>query len=290
MNNNAIPQKLSPLELYAVIYQNIFSCHLNAQAVLSPIKPSELHFTSDTEVIDAFHHLFEQAGDPYSCVLHSNEAGADIDPENGDQTPDISFEKMPTGEGLIKISKFRYNTCADNFENALKALSNCSSLVIDLRDNPGGLHLEALEIAQCLLDEGNLGSQMLAGEDTSEIVDYELHADRVVTTTSDLQGKVKQSSSAQRRPNLATNKSIVVLVNENTKSAAEVLASILQDNKRATLIGKKTFGKGRGTINLQIPNGLELQILGFYWLTPGGQCIGTGPDDPNKGIKPDFEI
>lgn len=287
---NGAQKNVPPARLYKVICKSILHYHLQPENVLTRFWQDDNHFTSDEEVIDEFRHLFDEAGDPYSCILKTNEAGADIDPENDDKSPDVTFEKVRPDIGLIKLSKFRHKTCAKNFAAALKALSVCSSLILDLRDNPGGLHLQALDIAQLLMDEGNLGSQAMKKMGRLTAIDYTLTSSQAVTTVSNWDGSEKESTSTKRRTNLAGNKPVVVLVNENTKSAAEVLASILQENNRAKLIGQRTFGKGRGTSNLKIPNGLELQVLGFYWFTPTGRCIGTSPDDPDKGIAPDFEI
>ncbi len=287
---NAIPQQLTPPELYAVITEAISHYHLSPAEIVSQLSQIETNFSSDQEVVDQFHHVFEQVGDPYSWIVKTDDAGADIDPEDDDDSPDVTFERLQSKLGLIRISKFRHNTCAENFAYALKALSDCQSLIIDLRDNPGGLHLEALDITQMLISQGNLGGQVMAGKNGFQSVDYSLTTKKLIITTSGLDGSNKKSATKNRRRNLFGNKPIVVLVNENTKSAAEVLASILQENGRAKLIGKRTFGKGRGTNNLSIPNGLELQVLGFYWFTPNGHCIGTSATDPDRGIVPDQDV
>ncbi|MBX9879776.1 MAG: S41 family peptidase [Candidatus Obscuribacterales bacterium] len=286
---NAIRQQLTPPELYAVITEAISHYHLKPAEIISQLSQIKPDFSSDKEVVDQFHHVFEQVGDPYSCIVKTDDAGADIDPEDDDDTPDVTFERLEAKLGLVRISKFRHNTCADNFAYALKALSDCRGLIIDLRDNPGGLHLEALDISQMLLAEGNLGGQAMASKDGFKSVDYTLTAKKLVITTSKLDGSNKKTTTKNRRQNLFGNKPIVVLVDENTKSASEVLASVLQENGRAKLIGKRTFGKGRGTNNLSVPNGFELQVLGFYWFTPNGHCIGASAIDPDRGIVPDYD-
>lgn len=283
-------KRLTPEQLFAVIYEAVANYHLKPNGILSLVPQGELHFSSDEAVIDEFHHLFEQAGDLYSRIIETDNAGSDIDPEDDDERPEITSQLICRDIGLIRISKFKYDTCARDFEIALSALSTCTSLILDLRDNPGGLHFQALDIAQMLLNEGNLGGQIKASKNGFRSVDYTLTPKKFVTTESALDGSDKSSASAKRKPNLFGNKPIVVLVNENTKSAAEVLASILHDNQRAKLIGRKTYGKGRGTNNLKIPNGLELQVLGFYWFTPAGECIGSSLDDPNRGIIPDYFV
>lgn len=291
--NNSSRQQLTPVQLYAKIVKAIADYHLKPSNIIPLFPLDKPRFTSDQEVIDEMHRVFDTAGDPYSRIVRTDNAGSDIDPEDDDDSPDVCFERIREGQqnlGLVRINQFRHQTCSTEFAYALKALSDCHSLILDLRDNPGGLQLEALAMSQMMLNEGNLGGQLRAREGDHESVDFTLTRHKFITTTSALDGTNKSTDSQKRQPNLSGDKPIVVLVNENTKSAAEVLASILQENGRAKLIGKRTYGKGRGTNNLKVSNGLELQVLGLYWFTPNGQCIGTSPEDPNKGIVPDYLV
>ena|GEM_PF-3865273 len=132
---NAASQRLTPDQLFAVIYEAVAQNHLKHDDVLSLVPPGEFHFSSDEAVIDEFHHLFEQAGDPYSCILKTDEAGVDIDPESDDDGPDITSQIIYRDIGLIRINKFRYNTCAKNFADAVLALADCRSLILDLREH-----------------------------------------------------------------------------------------------------------------------------------------------------------
>lgn len=132
-------------------------------------------------------------------------------------------------------------------------------IILDLRNNPGGYLESAVKIADYFLEEG----QIIVKE---------------------------KFSSGQENIHKATNKDklgflpTVVLINQGSASAAEILAGALKDHKKATLIGETTFGKGSVQDLKEYDDGSVLKITVAYWYTPQGELI------ENKGIKPDIEI
>ncbi len=187
-------------------------------------------------------------------------------------TTDITREKyaLPTVEsklipdtsfGYIKITLETAET-ASEFTKALDSVQSqkVKGLILDLRNNPGGLFPDpVLDIA----------GQFLKNND---VVLYERYRD----------GTEKTYNAGGRRG--AADLPLVVLVNNSTASAAEILAGALQDYKRAVLIGEPTYGKGSVQSVRQLSDGSALHITVATWLTPKhNQIEGTG-------LQPDFAI
>ena len=161
--------------------------------------------------------------------------------------------------GYIKIISFMSGSTPNEFIEALNNTKNTDSLIIDLRGNTGGLLDNAIFIADRFINRGT-------------IVDIIYR------------NGYKKSIKAQTGDNLLSDKPVVVLVNGASASASEILSGALKDYHRATLVGKKTFGKGLVQKVVPLPNKTGLNVTIARYLTPNGTDI-------NKlGIKPDIEI
>lgn len=172
-----------------------------------------------------------------------------------------SSQSTPTGKiGYIRLNQFSANA-ADEMRNAIKELEkqNVTGYVLDLRSNPGGLLYASVEIARMWIDEGAIVST----------VDRTGENDRQVANNRAL-----------------TNKPLVVLVDGGSASASEILSGALQDDKRATLVGTQTFGKGLVQSVRQLEDGSGLAVTIAKYLTPSGRDINKA------GIAPDvvFEL
>ncbi len=162
--------------------------------------------------------------------------------------------------GYIKLSQFQEKT-SEELVKAIEALesenkSQLNGLILDLRNNPGGLLTQAVEVADEFIDEGLIVSVKGRMEDQST----EYYATKKDNTPG---------------------YPIVVLVNKGSASASEVVAEALQDKKRAVILGTKTFGKGsvQSIIKLEDGSGLKLTTAKFY--APSGRSInqvGVIPD------------
>ncbi len=158
--------------------------------------------------------------------------------------------------GYIRIASFSENT-ADEFNQALDELEsdNMKGLIIDLRENGGGLITSVVAIAQRVVPAGPIVSV-----------------------------KQRDGSTEEHDSELAENKyPIVVLIDGNSASASEILAGALQDTGAGTLVGTKSYGKGSVQVVLPLlhHDGLKLTIARYY--TPSGRCI------DGTGIEPDVE-
>ncbi|MBQ4062630.1 MAG: S41 family peptidase [Christensenellaceae bacterium] len=150
--------------------------------------------------------------------------------------------------GYIDIAEFSGSSVSD-FEKAVKTITDegAKAVIIDIRDNPGGYISQASEIADKFLSSGDIYYTL---NRTNE----------------------KFVISADEKCDVSLP--VVVLVNENTKGAAEVFAAALKDNGAATLVGTTTNGKGAVLTTMQIPNtGDGLRLVSAYYYTPNGEAI-----------------
>ncbi len=177
--------------------------------------------------------------------------------------PSVTEKKMADadgGIGYIRLNNFQ-RTSAEEMLDALKELSDqgMKALVIDLRDNGGGLLQSAIQISDLFLDSGIIVSVKGRGG----IEPYP-------------PATAKENSAFEKLP-------IAVLVNGYSASASEILSAALRDNHRAVLVGEKTYGKGsvQELIQLEDGSGIKLTIQKYY--TPSGISI------DKTGIKPDIE-
>ena len=189
--------------------------------------------------------------------------------------PTVESKLLPgTTFGYIKVTLETADT-ANEFAKALDSLKSQSitGLVLDLRNNPGGLFPEPVL---------NIAGQFLKNNDVVVIEKYR-------------DGAEKQFKAGSAHG--ATDIPLVVLVNNGTASAAEVLAGALKDYKRGVLIGEPTYGKGTVQVIRQLSDGSALHITVATWLTPKhAEIEGTGlqpdiavpltDDDINKSIDP----
>ena len=173
----------------------------------------------------------------------------------------VKMTDLEDGYVYVRLASFIENSSKD-FEKVLvdteKKYSEIKGLVIDLRRNPGGLLDQAVKISDLFIKEGDIVSTI--GRDP----------------------KNKEVISASKKAKY-TNFPIIVLMNEYSASASEILAGALQDNKRALVMGERSFGKGsvQSVVKLGDGSGLKLTIARYY--TPSGRSIQA------EGITPDVE-
>lgn len=173
----------------------------------------------------------------------------------------VKFEMLQEMFGYIRLNHFQEKSLREvkGALQKLEAKGKLSGLVLDLRNNPGGLLDEAVEITNLFVDEGVIVSTIGKEKDDKD---------------------VKYAKSGIAR----TDFPMVVLVNGSSASAAEIVAGALKDHKRALVAGSRTFGKGsvQTVIPLGDDIGLKLTIARYY--TPNGTSIQA------KGIEPDINL
>jgi len=163
--------------------------------------------------------------------------------------------------GYVRVSNFQSKTVEDLSE-ALEEMEKgreIKGLVLDLRNNPGGLLSQAIEVSDLFLNSGFIVSTK--GRISSQDITATAHTDKKSRTYP-----------------------IIVLVNSGSASAAEIVAGALQDNKRALVLGTRTFGKGSVQTILPLSDGSGLRLTTARYYTPSGKSI------QSSGIVPDIEL
>ena len=178
----------------------------------------------------------------------------------------VASQWLEPGYGYLRISQFSETTHKD-VEHALRKLrgqareEKLAGLVIDLRNNPGGLLDAAVEVADEFLDSGNI----VSADGRTDDARFRMDA---------LAGELLPGTP------------LVVLVNGGSASAAEILAGALRDNHRATLVGHKTYGKGSVQTIMPLSDGRAIKLTTSHYYTPSGESInrvGIQPDLPYAG-------
>ncbi len=170
---------------------------------------------------------------------------------------DASF-MVDSVAGYVRISRFS-ETTADEMRKALSELKaqGMQKLIIDLQDNAGGVLQTAVEIADMFLPQHS----------------------PIVSTKGDKAGSM--SFEAESADNFSAMP-VVVLVNQYSASASEILAGALQDNDRAVIVGRRTFGKGLVQRPFPLPDGSMIRLTVARYYTPSGRCIQKPYDMENN--------
>ena len=205
-------------------------------------------------------HIRGDAGTEVKLLIHRAD---EADKEYAIQrdmikVPSVKGKILDDGRmGYIRIASFGENT-GDEFKSEYNKLKEAgmAGLIVDLRQNPGGLITSCVEVADMLVPKGNIVS-VVQRDGSKEEYD---------------------SSLEESTP------PIVVLIDGNSASASEILAGALQDREAATIVGSKSYGKG--SVQVVVPlfhnDGLKLTIAKYY--TPSGKCI------DGIGIEPDITV
>lgn len=174
------------------------------------------------------------------------------------QIVDVSSTLLEGNVGYVALSSFNNRLLNDQMVEQIDQLilQGAQSLVLDLRDNPGGLLPQAVYVADEFLEEGPIVYQRSRG-------------------VTQLYGAAQRGSY---------DLPLVVLVNQNSASASEIVAGALQESGRAVVIGEQTFGKGVGQTVISLSDGSQLQYVSFEWLTPDRTSISE------RGVTPDIIV
>ncbi|MBK3333342.1 S41 family peptidase [Persephonella atlantica] len=173
----------------------------------------------------------------------------------------VKTKELENGKiGYIRLTQFQENS-AEDFQKALLKFKDKEGIIIDLRNNPGGLLSTAVRIADMILKKG----------------------DMIVYT----RGRTPRSNEefySRTDPVIPLDLPIVVLVNKGSASASEILTGALKDNNRAIAVGDKTFGKASVQTLIPLPDGSGIKVTTAHYYTPSGKLI------MNKGITPDIVV
>ncbi|WP_321832954.1 S41 family peptidase [Clostridium butyricum] len=211
-----------------------------AVSVISNSVGSEIKFTIDRE-----------GANPFDVVIKPQEVKLSV----------IDGEMLDSSMGYIRIHSFMNENTTEDFKNKIEELKGqgMKGLIVDLRENPGGLLSEAVGVASQFIPK-----------------------DKIITYTVD---KYENRNESLSVGGIAEEMPLVILVNEDSASASEVVTGALRDYKAATIVGNTTFGKGIVQQTVRFNNGiggLKVTISKYY--TPNGENI------HKIGIVPDVEV
>jgi carboxyl-terminal processing protease len=166
--------------------------------------------------------------------------------------------------GYVQITRFDEKT-TDLLRSKLDEFvaHNVKKVVLDLRGNPGGYLDQSITVTSQFLAEGIVVTEKMDANISKDKYDYKATGNGKMT---------------------ASDVKIVILIDEGTASAAEIVAGALRDHNRATLVGVTTFGKGSVQEIDNLSGGAQMRITIAHWYTPDGKNIGK------EGIKPDIEV
>ncbi|ADE13243.1 carboxyl-terminal protease [Nitrosococcus halophilus Nc 4] len=175
----------------------------------------------------------------------------------------VKNRTLEEGYGYIRVSQFQTQT-ASNVQNAIEKLKEENSgklkgLILDLRNNPGGVLSAAVEVSDAFLEKGVI----------------------VYTEGRDLESKQRFRATSG---DILDNSPIVILVNGGSASASEIVSGALQDHRRAIVVGSRTFGKGSVQTILPLTENTALKLTTARYYTPSGRSIQA------EGIVPDIEL
>ncbi len=174
----------------------------------------------------------------------------------------VASKLMEGGVAYIRLKQFQSGTHAEVLSAIAKLKrengGTLAGTLLDLRNNPGGLVAEASAVADEMLDTG--------------VVFTTRHREKVVDEV-----RATRGGGLVRGP-------LVVLVNEYSASAAELVAGALQDNRRGTLVGTRTFGKGSVQSIVDLPGGAGMRLTTMRYYTPSGRAIQA------QGVEPDVLV
>ncbi|MCB8945757.1 MAG: S41 family peptidase [Ardenticatenaceae bacterium] len=196
-------------------------------------------------------------------VLHPGETEpVNIEVERDDiLIPSVTYRLLTEDEsiGYIQLTRFSGES-SNEIEEAVADLleQGAEKLVLDLRNNGGGLLDAAVQVSDHFMDEGPVLYQQIKGE-----------TERIYETTDET---------------LAPDIPLVVLVNGGTASASEILAGALHDRERAVLVGQRTFGKGSVQLVFDLSDGSSVHVTSSRWFTPDRHLI------DQQGLEPDFVV
>lgn len=281
----------SPLVVHETIPNSpAFSAELKAGDVITAI---DGHDVTHMKQQDALNLIGGDIGTPISIDIRRGDHNVSAMMIRQEiNVPSVQGRQLHDGIAYLSVDNFEDETAAAQLETQMRKYKDAPAYVIDLRNNPGGLVDTALLAASIFVKNGTLVKEQLRVPSSSPVKYSQVRE----TLTRYGEVAVKQGpgfsiprvSLHQRLDDISLNKPVVILVNENTASAAEMFTAAVHDNNPyATVVGAKTFGKGIGQIALKgLPGNAQMNITTMHYLTPNGKWLGDGAQH-RYGVQPD---
>ena len=197
------------------------------------------------------------------------------------KTKSVKSKMIEPNYGYVRVTQFQERT-GEDLADALQKLNKenkhpLNGLILDMRNNPGGLLNSAVAVSAAFLEKGDL---VVYTE--GRAADSKMH----LTTVPEnfIRNNPQKNNYIDKLPKYYKDTPLVVLVNNGSASASEIVAGALQDHKRALIVGTRSFGKGSVQSVLPMNNGTAIKLTTARYFTPHGRSIQA------KGIDPDIII
>ncbi len=211
--------------------------------------------------------------------------------------PAVIAKMLPGQIAYIHLEDFSQQTAAAQVAEAMCSLGDTKAFILDLRDNPGGYIYQAVDVVSLFVEEGTVVIEKNRVPDNPDNPSWTTDTTSLTRTqlveteaSSSDSSQAKSKKTARHFPYLAKHRPVVILVNGDSASAAELATGAIRDNNAAFVIGTRTFGKGIGQSLLNLPNGCRLHVTSLIYMTPSGAWLGDGGNSVNQGITPDLTV
>jgi C-terminal processing protease CtpA/Prc len=232
--------------------------------------------SSKSEMETAINDMVTSFGDDYTYFR--NTAATNAYQVEIDQSGVVTGLMLPGGVAYVKIKTFVSRHVAAELQETLVRLSDADGYILDLRDNHGGNIYQAFQCAAMFMDKGKFST--LRGR-----TDGKRYCEKLSITAEYLiDERNRERHIVLRQPNLTADRPLVVLINKNTRSAAEMLASALREDHRATLVGDRSYGKAVVQRMFILEDGSSLKVAMAWNYPPSGHCY------HGLGLEPDIAI
>lgn len=220
--------------------------------------------TQDMTLMDAVKRIRGEKGTVVKLLILHKDSNKPVEiPIVRGTIPIVSVKSQSLEDGYLylRLTKFHESTTKNMREKIAeyKKTHPLKGIILDLRNNPGGLLSQAASVSDTFIDEGTI--VYIQGKDKTKRNDFFAHKDANLVTVP-----------------------LVVLINAGSASASEIVAGALQDHKRALIIGERSFGKGSVQTIIPMADGSGIKLTTALYYTPNGRSIQA------QGIEPDLVI
>ena len=240
-------------------------------------------------------------GDSYTRVVGllppAVDTGTEEAPKPASRAPsqnDVLYRQLQRNIGYIRICSFEQPDIVDQVTAAAEVLAECSAYIIDLRDNGGGAVDAAASCCEFFMEKGPIGSierRLPEGKiwhrDVGLVDEGLLYITRVTGEDERMEGYI-------RRKSITTGKPVVVMINENTGSAAEMIAAAIIESDRSSgrivSLGTPSFGKGIAQQQISVLDRLVIQMTTAHFMSPTDVWFGDAQQSVRNPVVPDILV
>ncbi len=286
---------LAGRELYYAIWQKVQERFFDQERLLTLNWAAQKHrfdeqIVDDESAISCANVMLAVLGEKYTRLLAPQEVVAKREGRVSETL--YAYNKvMPGNIGYIGIASFDHSDIIEQVRERLEGVAHCDAFVVDVRGNGGGLLNETANVCELFIDEGDIC--YLESRKEVGVAERFIHfSHEYFEVYCEETGKEPEKDLCQRRPAMIAGKPMVVLIDGDTASSAELFSAALLENGRADgriiAIGTKSGGKGIGQADFDILGKVTLKISFIRFFSPTNQWFGDAAQTVNNGIEPDI--